>query len=252
MIRWQSPVWMFALGGFTLALSGPMEAQSNAKSGATAQAQYEQPSGALNSIDPGDTAARLDDLLSRLRDPASLHRVQAVEAVAASNTIDADTANRILQEALDDKDPAVAEAALRALLGRGDEQLLQVRESDLERFPGETSELARVHIAAIHQDTPDLRELMRNGNALVQETAFEALASSDTAAAVESLKGEFADATSLHRLQTLELFIRSPYTNSSATLMPILKLASEDKDPMVQQRAKQVLAEKLNESRQNR
>lgn len=104
---------------------------------------------------------------------------------------------------LDDQDPLVGESALRALLARNDDQILQVRERHLTRSSGPTTELARVRLAVRSGDESALRKLMRNGGALTQESAFEALASTDTDAAVDLLKREFQDSASLYRLQTL-------------------------------------------------
>jgi len=234
-----------------LMMSCPAGAQSNTRARAVPEVRQEASAGSLNSINPPEAASRLEELKSALRDRSSLERVRAVEEIDASNTIDAATAENLLREALDDKDPLVSEAGFRALARRGDERVRLVSESDAEEYPGPTGELAKVRFAALRQDTSDLRELMWNGDAVVQEAAFEALASSDATAAIQALRAELQDPTSLYRLQTLELFVRSPYTNSSATLTPILELASEDHDSLIQERAKQVLAEKRAESRQN-
>jgi hypothetical protein len=237
----QSRMLRYTLPIVGLAVSCSLHAQS----GSTAQAvAAERPVAASTSIDPVEATSQLNSLETRLSDRDSLQRVQTLQAIDASPAMSGETARRVLQNALEDKDPVVSEAALRALLNRGEEQLSLVRSVDLTRFSGETADLVRVHLAQHDQDVSALRDLMRNGDAVVQEAAFEALASSDAHAAIELLKDEFRDTDSLSRLQTLELFASSPYTNSPATLKPILEAASNDANPLIRDRAKELLEKK--------
>lgn len=251
IIRWRNPIWKFAPAVVAIGISYPAGAQINSQASAAAQDLREAPASASNSIDPTESAARLEALLSKLHNPSSLIRVQTIETIGASTTINEEAADNILRDALDDKDPRVAEAALQSLVRRGDEALSLVTETDLEKHPGETSELARARIAAMHQDTAALRELMSTGDAQAQKAAFEAMASIDTAAAVDALKAELLDLSSLHRLQTLELFVQSPFSSAPSTLIPILESLREDQDPLIRERAKQVLDQKTAESRQS-
>jgi hypothetical protein len=207
-----------------------------------------QRSAVASSIDPVEASLQVDTLVSKFLDRSSLQRVQTLEEIDASPAIMPETLNSLMLDAMDDHDPLVAEAAVRALLARDDEQVLQVLDRHLKRYPGETMDLGRVRLAARSEDLTALRKLMRNGDALVQERAFEALAAYDTDAAVDLLKKEFEDPQSLYRLQTLELLVRSPYTNSSATLKPILELASRDSDPLIRDRGKQLLSENAAET----
>jgi len=248
--RWQISICTLVPAALLLAIGCLAGAQSNTDSRSVPAVRDEERAASPHSVNPSEVASRLEELKSTLRDRSSLKRVQAVEEIDASVTIDSATAENLLREAVDDQDARVAEASFRALVRRSTEQLQLVPESEAKKYPGPTGELAKVHFAAIHQDTAALGELMRNGDALVQEAAFEAWASRDTNAAIEGLKAELQDVMSLHRLETLELVIRSPYTNSHVTLMPILELASEDRDPRVQERAKQVLAQIRAENQQ--
>jgi len=248
--RWQIPICTFVPAAFLLAIGCLAGAQSNTDTRAVPEVRNEERAASPHAVNASEAASRVEELKSTLRDRSSLKRVQAVEEIDASITLDSATAENLLREAIDDQDARVAEAAFRALVRRSTDQLQLVPESETEKYPGPTGELAKVHFAAFHQDTAALGELMRNGDALVQEAAFEAWASRDTNAAIEGLKAELQDVMSLHRLETLELVIRSPYTNSHVTLMPILELASEDRDPRVQERAKQVLAQIRAENQQ--
>jgi hypothetical protein len=162
----------------------------------------------------------------------------------ASPVLDQATAVSLFQDALRDADPLVGEAALRALLHRDSEQNRILSENEASRFQGETAELAKVHFAAIHRDAEALRELMRTGDAVVQESAFNALAAENTSGAIEDLKAEFDDRSSLHRLQSLELFLRSAYTSSPEVLEPLLRAASDDEDPLVSDYARDTLKDK--------
>jgi hypothetical protein len=201
----------------------------------------------LTSPDTGDAAehaARLDSLLAQVRDTSSLYRVQALAAIDASPAVDAETVRGLLHEMLEDRDPLVAQTALQALLRRGDEELAVIRETDLERFSGETKELAEVHLASSNRDVSALRALMKNGDAVVEQAAFEAFATNDARAAVDALMEDFRDTSSLSRLQTLELMIRSPYTNSAAVLMPVLEAASKDANPLVKATALRAIKER--------
>lgn len=242
-IRWQSQIWKLAPPVLLLAAGCGLAAQG---SGADRQQSHSGVArgGAASSAPAGSNdaeSARLERLVATVRDHASLLRVQALEAIDHTATFEEAAVERVFVEALDDADPLVAEAGLRALLHRGDEQLRLVRESDLLQHPGEASDLVRVRVAAGNQDAAVLRELMRSGSAVVEERAFEALAMLDAPTAVEALRGEFLDTASLHRLQSLELLIRSPYANDAKTLVPLLETASGDADPLVRARAKEAL-----------
>ena len=199
---------------------------------------------ALDALELNEHAAQLESLRSQLEDHSSLLRVQTMQTLGASITVDAETANAILQDGVEDRDPVVAEAALLAFLLRGDEQMAQVRAMDLSHFSGETRELAEVRLSSLSDDRSTLCELMKNGDAQVQQAAFDALAATDTTQAIDTLTAEFRDTTSLFRLQTLELLLRSPYTNSPAIAGALLEKARRDDDPLVQAFAVKALDEK--------
>jgi hypothetical protein len=237
----------FVAGTAVLVLAAGLQAQCNQEPCAVAGAKHVEaaPQGMEErgqSMDRVDAARALDGLVTQLQNRSSIHRVEAVEAIAASATADPEKVNRTLRDALEDEDPVVADAALSALVRRGEDPGLT--ESELQRNRGEYSELARVQLAARNRDSSALKELMGNGDAVVQEAAFAELATEDPKAAVEALKEELFDRNSLYRVQTLELFVRSPYANSSATLMPVLEEASRDDDAMVKERAEAFLKEK--------
>jgi hypothetical protein len=233
----------FAPPQCALALAGALSAQISVAGPELAEPAPERATVAALSLDPADTALRFDSLAETLRDRSSLERVPTLEAIAASPDIAATSVESLLLGALEDRDPLVAEAALRALLAREDADVLPALERHLAQHIGENGEWVRVELAARKNDLTALRRLLRNGDALVQERAFEALASKDADAAVELLRKSFEDPASLHRLQTLDLFVRSPYTNSPATLVPMLELASKDRDPLVRDRGRQLLTQ---------
>jgi hypothetical protein len=250
MNDWQSQLRRTAPALILLAAGFPLQAQCGQGPCAASGTEH---AGTAHIADPGaetmdvvDSARQLDNLVAQLHNRNSVSRVQALEAIAASLTADNDKVNRVLRDALEDEDPMVEEAALRALMRRGEDPGLT--ESELQRTLGESSELARVQTAARNQDASSLKELMRNGDAVVQEAAFAELAVQDRNAAVSALKEELFDRDSLYRLQTLELFARSPYANSNAMLMPILEEASRDEDAVVKERAESLLKEKKAES----
>ncbi len=242
-VRWQSQIWKVAPPVLLLAAGCGLAAQGSRTDRQEPHRGVAQGSPAAT-VSAAGQSAKLERLMAMVRDHSSLLRVQALESIDNSATFETEAVDRIFAEALDDADPMVAEAALGALLHRGEEQVRLVRESDLLKHPGEASELVRVRIAARNQDAAALTELMRNGNAAVQASAFEALAMMDAPMAVEALRMEFLDAASLQRLQSLELFLRSPYANTSRALMPVLEAASRDEDPLVRARAKEALRER--------
>jgi hypothetical protein len=195
-----------------------------------------------------DAPVAANQLLLAFRDSSSLNRVESLEQVDASPAINPEAAVSLLQEALHDQDQLVREAALRALLRRDNTQNPVLNEADVAAFQGENAELARVHFAAKASDTDTLKNLMQHGDAVVQESAFEALATTDLPGAVEALHQELRDTKSLFRLQTLQLLTRSGYTNSGEKLLPILREVSEDPDPLVRDFARQTLKDKNREA----
>ncbi len=171
-----------------------------------------------------------------------------LKQIDTSPAIDQTTAVSILQNSLHDEDQMVRETALRALTSRDSAENPVLSEAEVSSFQGEDAELAKVHFAAKQGDRATLRELIKNGDAAVQEGAFEALATTDATEAVQVLHAELRDQSSLYRLQTLELFVRSSYTNSSSELLPILQEVEQDHDPLVRDYAKKILKEKKAEA----
>ncbi len=189
-----------------------------------------------------DAPVAADRLLQAFRDPSSLTRVESLEAIDDSTAIAPETIVATLQEALHDDDPLVREAALRALLRRDNEQTPVLNQADVSAFQGETAELAQIHFAAKNADSSTLKDLMRQGNAVVQQAAFEALAATDLPGAIETLRAELQNTQSLYRLQTLQLLAESVYAESSSQLMPILQEVQHDRDPLLRAYARQLLA----------
>jgi len=196
-----------------------------------------------------DAPVAADRLIEAFRDRSSLYRVTLLEQVDASPAIHPEAAVSLLQDALHDEDPLVREAALLALMRRDNLQAPVLNEADVAGFQGENAELARVHFAAKKEDTDTLKDLMQHGDAVVQESAFEALARTDLPSAIQALHDEIRDTKSMYRLQTLQLLTRSSCTNATNQLLPILRELSEDVDPLVRQFVDQVLKEKQPEAR---
>ena len=253
MTRRSRYVPIFALLGLTAALAPMLGAAQQSA------AQHSQPAGIHPSPDVAhqpiaeipstvDAPAAANHLIESLRDPSSLTRVQTQEQNDASTAIAPETIIATLQDSLHDSDPLVREAALRALIRRDNEQTPVLNEADVAGFQGESAELAKVHFAERNADSSTLKDLMQHGNAVVQQNAFEALASTDLSSAVEALLAEIRDTKSIYRLQTLELLTRSSYTNSSSQLLPILHELATDSDPLVRDFANQTWKEKQHES----
>jgi hypothetical protein len=220
--------------GFCFALGGVVCTGGNAQSGAAQ----------VGIASDADATAAANRLLLAFRDPSALTRVALLEQVDASPAFDQPAAVSLLQDALHDEDPLVREAALRALTVRDSLVRPVLAEADAASFQGENAELARVHFAAKNEDTATLRELMQNGDAVVQETAFEALAATDAVGAVGALRAELRDTNSLYRLQTLQLLASSAYTSSPNELLPTLRELTQDQDPLVRDYAKGLLRQK--------
>jgi HEAT repeat protein len=191
-----------------------------------------------------DAPVAKNSLVLAFRNRSALRRAELLERVDSSPAFDEPAAVSLLQDALHDEDPLVREAALRALIRRDSEESPVLTEADAASFQGENAELAKVHFAAKNGDSATLRELIQSGDAVVQESAFEALATTDLPGAVGVLRTELRDEKSLYRLQTLELFTRSSYTNSRDQLLPVLREMVEDQDPLVREYANQKLKEK--------
>jgi len=195
-----------------------------------------------------DAPVAANQLTLAFRDSSSLNRVALLEQIDASPAINPETAVSLLQEALHDQDPLVREAALRALLRRDNIQSPVLNEADLAAFQGENADLARVHFAAKASDSTTLKELMQHGDAVVQQSAFEALATTDLPGALEALHAELRDTTSLHRLQTLQLLTRNSLTILPGQLLSLLGEATNDNDPLVRNYARQTLKEQQKET----
>ena len=212
-----------AMPGMTL---GAQQSQLTDSSNTRERAVSEIPTAA-------DAPRVADSLLTALHNRSLLTRAALLQKVDTSPAFDEAAAVAVLQDALHDQDASVRDAALRALLRRDNEAAPTLSESDVAGFQGQDADLARVHLAAKHEDTRTLRDLMLSGDAVVQESAFEAFASRDTASAVAALRSQFRDRDSLTRLQSLQLFTRSVYTSAPDELLPILQEASSDDDPLV-------------------
>jgi HEAT repeat protein len=233
-------VGMSALGSVVAAgQTSPLAAAANTPADAAQQRVANIPSTV-------DAPVVADHLIQAFRNRSSLHRVQLLEQIEASPAIPPETANALLQDALHDQDPLVREAALQALLRRDNVQTPVLNEADLVAFQGENAELAKVHFAARNEDTATLKDLLQHGNAVVQQSAFEALAATDLPGAIEALRTELRDTTSVYRLQTLELLTRS---NTAANqLLPLLYEFANDTDPLVRDYARQTLKEQQKEA----
>ncbi len=195
-----------------------------------------------------DAPVVANQLISDFRTASALNRVQLLEQVDTSPAVDPAAAVALLRDALHDEDPLVREAALRALTVRDTTQAPLLSEADVEGFQGESAELARVHFAARNGDTDSLNDLMRNGDAVVQQGAFDALAATDLPRAVEALLAELRDTTSPYRLQTLQLLAGSSYAHAGEQLLPVLHELAEDTDPLVRAFAVQTLEAKSRET----
>jgi hypothetical protein len=231
--------------GFCFALSSVLAAAQSSQAVVETNQHNDSARQAVAEI-PADVDAPVvaNKLLLEFSDRTVLARAEVLKEIDASPAIDHTAAVSILQNSLHDEDPLVREVALRALIRRDSTEDPVLSEAEVSSFQGEDAELAKVHFAAKQGDRATLRELITNGDAVVQESAFDALATNDVAEAVQVLHAELRDQRSLYRLQTLELFVRSAYTNSSSELLPVLQEAQEDKDPLVRDYAKQILKEK--------
>lgn len=228
----------FALLALSLAATGMtlvgQESQQAQYSNAPGHPATEIPSAA-------DAPRVTSGLLQALHEPSSLTRASLVDRVDQSPAFDEITALPLLQDLLQDSDPLVRESALHALLRRDNEANPTLSERDVADVQGQEAELAKVHFAAKKDDTRTLRDLILSGDAVVQESAFNALASRDALSAVQVLHSEFLDKDSLSRLQTLQLLIRSVYTNAPADLITTLQMAASDEDPLVRDYAQSAL-----------
>jgi HEAT repeat protein len=235
--------------GFCFALSSALLAGQSPQAAIETNQHNDSPRQVVAEI-PTDVDAPVvaNKLMLEFNDRAVLTRAEVLKEIDASPAIDQTTAVSILQNSLHDEDPLVRETALSALTRRDSAENPVLPEAEVSSFQGEDAELAKVHFAAKNEDRATLRELIKNGNAPIQEGAFEALATSDLPEAIEVLHAELRDQSSMYRLQTLELFVRSPYTNSSKELLPILQEFDRDRDPLVRDYAKQILKEKKAEA----
>jgi HEAT repeat protein len=237
--------------GFCFALSSVLAGQSP-QAAVESDLHNDSPRQPVAEI-PADVDAPVvaNKLLLKFNDRTVLTRAEVLKEIDASPAINQTTVVSILQNSLHDEDPLVREAALSALTRRDTTEDPVLSEAEVTSFQGEDAELAKVHFAAKNGDRGTLRELIKSDDAAVQESAFDALATTDVAEAVQVLHAELRDQSSLHRLQTLELFVRSAYTNSSSELLPILQEVQEDQDPLVRDYAKQILKEKKSEAAAN-
>jgi HEAT repeat protein len=181
-------------------------------------------------------------LFAQFDDHSELSRTSILEEIAGYGASDEEAITTFLKEALSDEDALVSDAALRALVRQqvqSGKSLLS--DADLNLFGGESADLARVQIAAANRDTGGLLQLLTDGDAAVQQSALDALASIDLDGAIEALRAELDDKKSLHRQQTLELLVRSPYTSGQDFLQPTLIEASHDADPLVRESARELL-----------
>lgn len=218
---------------FSLAMSGPAFAGEGTEASA---APFEL-------LPAADQAVSADAMVSYLRDTSHLDRVQQMAFLGSTPVGDQAAITTLLRGALHDDDPLVGETALRALALRDNDQQRLVSEADTLPFLGESADLAKLEIAARDDDQATLLALMKSGDAVVQESAFEALAAKDTRAAIAALKAEFRNPTSLSRLQTLQLLARSSYTASSETLRALVQEATHDTDPLVRDFAQGLLGQ---------
>lgn len=237
---------IFALLGVTAALSPlSVSAQSQpANDHSSADAARESIAEIPSTVDAPVAANRL---IEAFRDPSSLTRVQTLEQLDASTAIAPETIVATLRDSLRDSDPLVREAALRALIRRDNEQTPVLNEADVAGFQGESAELAKIHFAARNGDSSALKSLMQHGDAVVQQEAFEALASTDLPSAVDALYAEVRDTKSIYRLQTLELLLRSSYSPASTHLLALLQELTADPDPLVREAANQTLKARRSE-----
>jgi len=223
-----------ALGSLLAAGQKPQPVTSNLPADAARQPIANIPSAV-------DAPVAANQLILAFRDGSALNRVALLEQVNTSAAINPEAAVSLLQEALHDQDSLVREAALLALLHRDTVQNPVLNEADIAAFQGENAELAKVHFAARASDTTTLKDLMQHGDAVVQQSAFEALAATDLPGALEALHAELRDTTSVYRLQTLQLLTRISITNSAINLLSILRDLTADPDPLVRDFANQTL-----------
>lgn len=233
-----------ALAGFCSALSPALSAAQTSQTAAvnpSSDGAHPRTAEIPSSIDAPIAA---DHLVHAFHNRSSLHRVALLEQIDSSAAIPPEAAVSLLQDALHDEDPLVREAALSALLRRDTTQTPVLSEAEVDAFQSENAELAKVHFATKNADTVKLKDLLQHGDAVVQESAFEALATTDLPGAIEALHAELRNTASVYRLQTLQLLTRSTYTNSSNELLAILQEMGEDPDPLVRDFARQTLKDK--------
>jgi HEAT repeat protein len=208
--------------------------------------ESEQPQASQEQVaeNPKDSLDVASPLAAEFRVRSAFKRAELLEQVDASPSLEQTAVVSLLQDSLYDDDPLVREVALRALIRRDSEKSPVLTEAEAEAFQGENADLAKVHFAAKYGNAARLRELIQSGDAVVQESAFEALAAQDVSDAIATLRTELQDKNSLYRLQTLELLARSAYTASWDELLPILRELGQDEDPLVRDYATLMLKEK--------
>jgi len=195
---------------------------------------------AFDSLHALDPQLAVESVVADFRDHELGSRLQSLQLIDRSSTIDSQTVTSILREALLDEDTTVSDYAIGALARRTRTDSVVLVPSDLSGPDGGSQQLARVRLAAINHDLTALKEMMRKEDSVVQSAAFEALAVDDAASAAAELVSVFHDKSSLNRLQTLELLVRTRYTDHQV-LMQVLQQASADEDPLVKDYGKRVL-----------
>lgn len=204
---------------------------------------------ALDALHAHDPVLAFELVASDFRDRAFGTRLQSLQLMDQSVAIDNLSLTNLLREALHDEDTAVSDYALQALSRRAQNENALLASSDIVSSDATTQQLARTRLAALGHDQSNLRELMRNGDGVVQSAAFEALAASDANIAFGDLIAEFQDTTSLHRQQTLELLVRTPFVDRQL-LGGVLQQASSDQDPLIKDFAVRALNQKNREDAQ--
>jgi type II secretory pathway component GspD/PulD (secretin) len=108
---------------------------------------------------------------------------------------------------------------------------------------GQATKLLQISASSSHQDTQDLRKAVQDPNPLIRSKAFEALASLDSAEAVDALLNVAKSDQPNLRLHALQLLAQTNDADEG-TVLSLLQEALKDTDRMIQGYAIHALAKR--------
>jgi hypothetical protein len=187
---------------------------------------------AFDTLQSFDSKFAVESVVADFHDHQLGSRLQSLQVIDLSPTIDPATVTSLLREALHDQDTAVSDYAILALSRRLQADTQVFSASDLAGPDTQVQQLARLRLAAVSHDDDTLRELIRKGDGAVLSAAFEALVADDTAGAFSELVAGFEDQSSPNRLEILKLLVRTLNTDPQL-LKQVMQHATSDEDPVV-------------------